>query len=112
MNNKVLDKVDEIITLIKESSEYKDYIYLKDKLSKHEKANILVNEIKKLQKQVVRLEANGDFDKELEQELNLKIDELNKIPLYNDYNEILEKLNNMYGLIKERLDNYFYSKFN
>ena len=112
MNNKILDKVDEIITYIKDTDEYKDYLLLKDKLSKHEKATSLIKEVKKIQKELVRSEINNMDTSLLEKEYQDKLTELNKIPLYNDYSNTVDKLNSMYKLIKERLDDYFYSKLN
>ena len=112
MNNKILNEVDKIIEFIKESADYKDYIYLKDKLSKHEKANNLINEIKTLQKQAVKQEINKMDTKELDNKIKEKLDELNKIPLYRDFIDKQEILNDMYQAIKNKLDDYFYEKLN
>ena len=112
MNNKILNEVDKIIEFIKESDDYKDYIYLKDKLSKHEKANNLINEIKLLQKKIVKLEVNKQDTKELDNKIKDNLDELNKIPLYRDFIDKQETLNDYYQTIKNRLDEYFYNKMN
>lgn len=112
MNNKILNEVDKIIEFIKESDDYKDYIYLKDKLSKHEKANNLINEIKKLQKQAIKQEVNKMDTKELDNKIKDNLDKLNKIPLYRDFIDKQELLNDYYQTIKERLDEYFYTKMN
>ena len=112
MNNKILNEVDKIIEFIKESDDYKDYIYLKDKLSKHEKANNLINEIKMLQKKIVKLEVNKQDTKELDNKIKDNLNELNKIPLYRDFIDKQELLNDYYQTIKERLDEYFYTKMN
>lgn len=112
MNNKILNEVDKIIEFIKESDDYKDYIYLKEKLSKHDKANNLINEIKKLQKEIVKLEVNKQDTKELDNKIKEDLEELNKIPLYVDFIKKQEKLNDYYQTIKTRLDEYFYNKMN
>ena len=112
MNNKILNEVDKIIEFIKESDDYKDYIYLKDKLSKNERANNLINEIKKLQKQAVKQEVNKMDTKELDNKIKDNLDKLNKIPLYRDFIDKQEVLNDYYQTIKERLDEYFYNKMN
>lgn len=112
MNNQILNEVDKIIEFIKESDDYKDYIYLKDKLSKHEEANNLINEIKKLQKQAVKQEVNKMDTKELDTKIKDNLDKLNKIPLYRDFIDKQEVLNDYYQTIKERLDEYFYNKMN
>ncbi len=112
MNNKILNEVDKIIEFIKESDDYKDYIYLKDKLSKHEEANNLINEIKLLQKKIVKLEVNKQDTKDLDNKIKANLDELNKIPLYRDFIDKQEILNDYYQTIKNRLDEYFYNKMN
>lgn len=112
MNNEILKSVDELVSFIKESDDYKEYIYLKDKLSHNEKANTLIKEIKKLQKELVKKESNNIDVKELDKSINDKLNELKKIPLYNDFINKQEELNDLYQLIKNRLDNYFYNKLN
>ena len=112
MNNLILDKVDEIINYIKETSEYKDYLFLKDKVSKNNKINNLIEEVRTIEKELVKLEVNNKDITDLEKEYNSKLEELNKIPLYKDYVDTVEKLDNIYQDIKNRLDNYFYEKLN
>ena len=112
MNNKILDKVDEIIAFIKKTPEYKDYILLKEKLDSNDKAKSLINDVKKAQQELVKAEAYGSDTKKLEEKYNNLLFELDKIPLYSDYKETVTKLNTMYNEIKERLDDYFYSKLN
>ena len=112
MNNKILNEVDKIVDYIKETNLYKDYIYLSNKLSKHDKANSLIKEIKDLQKKIVNLELNKEYTKELEDKINSNLDELNKIPLYREFIDKQEELNDMYQTVKNRLDDYFYEKLN
>ena len=112
MNNKILSEVDKIIEYIKDTDDYKDYIYLKEKLSKNEKANKLINEIKNLQKDIVKLELESKDITELDNKINNNLQELNKIPLYVEYIQKQEILNDVYQTIKNRLDDYFYDKFN
>ena len=112
MNNEVLEKVDEIITYIKETDEYKDYILLKDKLESNDKVKSLIKEVKSLQQNLVKAEAYRKDSKELESNYNQKLSELDKIPLYNDYKNSVDKLNEMYQTIKNRLDDYFHNKLN
>lgn len=112
MNDKILSEVDKIIDFIKESNEYKDYLYLEDKLSKNEKVNTLIKEIKKLQKELVKLELKKEETKSLEEKINNNLEELNKIPVYVEFIKKQEYLNNLYQDIKTRLDEYFYNKLN
>ena len=112
MNKEILNEVDKIIDFIKETEEYKDYIYLKEKLSKNEKVNTLIKEIKDTQKKIVRLELEKKDISQLEEKIKENLDVLNKIPLYVEFIDKQEKLNDMYQAVKERLDDYFYNKMN
>ena len=112
MNNEILDKVDEIITYIKDTKEYKDYILLKEKLESNDKVKSLIREVKSLQQNLVKAEAYRKDSKKLESNYNQKLSELDKIPLYTDYKNSVEKLNEMYQTIKNRLDDYFNDKLN
>lgn len=112
MNNEILNSIDDIIDTIRNSEDYKDYIYLKEKLSKHEKANNLIKEIKKLQKELVKKRTNKEDISNLDEKINSNLKELNRIPLYVDFINKQESLNTLYQVIKARLDDYFYNKLN
>ena len=112
MNDNILKEVDEIITYIKESNDYQEYIYLKNKLSKNIKANKLINEIKKCQKEIVKLEVKKENTREIEDKINKNLDELNKIPLYIQFIEKQKDLDIIFQKIKNTLNNYFYEKIN
>ena len=112
MNNEILNSIDDIIDTIKSSEDYKDYIYLKDKLSKHDKANSLIKKIKKKQKELVKKRVNKEDITDIDKEINGLVKELNMIPLYNDFINKQETLNELYQVIKSRLDDYFYQKLN
>lgn len=112
MNKEILNEVDKIIEYIKDTDDYKDYIYLKEKLSNNDKANNLIKEIKNLQKDIVKLELEKKDITELDNKIKSNLQELNKMPLYVEYMQKQEILNDMYQIIKSRLDEYFYDKFN
>ncbi len=105
MNKEVLDKVDEIISLINDSDDYKKYLLLKEKISKNKELSKLINEVRVLQKDVVHHLNKKD-------ELNEKNKELNNHPLYREYNNTLYEINNTYGIIESKLNKYFTSKLN
>jgi len=112
MNNKILNEVENIVSFIKESDTYKDYIFLKEKLSNNETAMSLINEIKTIQKQLVKKEVNNEDIKDLDNLIKEKEEELNRIPLYIEYINKQEQLNDLYQDIKQRLDDYFYNQLN
>ena len=105
--DKVLLKVDEIIEYIESSDNYQKYLLIKEKMSNDQEINTLLNEIRHLQK----LLANN-YNKNIENELEEKNKELNSIPLYREYLNILDELNNIFNIIENGLNNYFYNKLN
>lgn len=112
MNDCVLNKVDEIVTTIIKSKEYGDYQYLYKKLQKNEKANDLIKEVKNLQKEIVRKESINENVENLEKKLKKYLDELENIPLYIEFVEKQKELNEIYQMIKIKLNDYFYEKLN
>lgn len=112
VNSNILEKVNDIVTTIKESSEYQDYMFLFDKLSKNSKCNNLIKEIKFMQKELVKKEALGEDISDIEIKINTLESELNTIPLYTQFVLKQQELNYIYQSIKEKLDNYFNNLFN
>lgn len=105
LNNQVLDKVLEIVSLIKNSDDYQKYLLLKEKMNNDDKLINLINEVKSLQKEIV----NG---KDKESELKKKMILLNNNPLYREYNNTLHEINNTLAIIENTLNNYFDKKLN
>lgn len=106
MNNKeILNKIDEIINLIENSSEYQKYLSLKKDLDNDKEITLLISEIKLLQKDVVH-----HLDKK--ELLNKKLKELESIPLYIEYQNTVASLNNTYAIIEQRINNYINKKVN
>ena len=112
VNNLILDSVDNLVMFIKNSQEYKDYLFLHNKLSKNKKTMEYINQIKKLQKEIVKKEFNNESILDLENEINFLLNQLNKIPLYVEFINKQTELNEIYKLIKTRLDDYFYKILN
>ena len=112
VNNLILDKVDNLVNYIKTSDEYNDYLFLTKKLSNNKKAVEYIDQIKRLQKEIIKKEIKGDDITSLEKEINYLLDELNKIPLYIDFINKQKELNEIYQYIKNRLDEYFYNILN
>lgn len=103
MNNKeILDKIDEIINIIENSSDYQKYLLLKEDLNNNKEIKLLINEIKLLQKDIVH-----HIDKK--EILNEKIRKLESIPLYIEYQNVVSDINNTYACIENRI-NYYINK--
>ncbi len=102
MEKKLNNAIDELILVIKNNNDYKECLKLKEKLGSNEEINKLITNIKKYQKEYVRTN-----DKDILEELNKNINELEEIPLYNIYMKHLEKVNEMIDIVKEELTKYF-----
>ena len=105
LNKEILNKVDEIISLIENSDDYQKYLFLKEQIDKNKEVKKLINEVKILQKDVVH-------HLKKENELKKKMDELNNHPLYREYNNTLLEINNVYAIIENSLNKYFQDKLN
>lgn len=103
-----LNKLDEVVNIIKESKEYKNCIDLKNKMDSNEEIKLLVNKIKRLQKKYIR----SSYDTSIKKELEEVEKELKEIPIYNIYLENLEKVNEMIDYVKDSLNDYFYELLN
>ena len=103
MNKEILEKVDDIINYIENSKDYQKYLLIKDKMQNDLEINNLLNEIKHLQKKLANNEGNMDLKKEL----SLKNEILKNIPLYREYLNTLDDLNNVFNIIETRINNHF-----
>lgn len=112
MNNNVLIKVDEIVEYLQNSDDYKRYIELKHYMEKDKEINILVNDVKILQKKAVNEEYKGIDVSELDKEIERKLTILNNNIIYQEYIEVQSRLNEVFQNIKFILDKYFYDILN
>ena len=102
-----MEKLDEIINYNTNSSEYKKCISLKDKMSNNSKLMDKINKVKVLQKKYIK-----SNDLSIKKELDLLIEDLNNEPLYYNYMNNLEKVNEMISFVNDELHNYFYRVIN
>ena len=105
MNNKIIDKVNEIINLIESSPDYKKYISLKNQMSQNPELMELINKVRVLQKDVIH-------HMKSQEELKKLTDELDNHPLYREYNNTLWELNNTYAIVENSINKYFQDKLN
>lgn len=104
-----LDKaVDEIISCIKESKDYKKCLELKEQMDNNDEVKKLVEEVKNLQKKYIK----SNYDDNIKRELDASEEKLNAIPIYVVYNQYLNKVNENISIINDRLNDYFYNLFN
>lgn len=107
MEKKVYKTIQDIITIISNSYEFKKCNDLKEKLDKNREVKDLVNTIKKLQKDYVRT-----MDDEIKGQLAVLEDKLNNIPLYVEFEQAVAEVNKKIDFVKDELNNYFYTVVN
>ena len=91
MNNDIIKKVDEIIQTIEESTIYQKYLDLKNQIDKNKELKTLINEVRVLQKDIVHKVKEKDV-------LENKLNELNSHPLYIEYINTLDEINNTFSI--------------
>lgn len=101
------EKMNDIVSCIKNSHEYKKCLEIKKQMTQSEELNQLIKDIKNLQQKYIK--TNEDL---IKQELDNKQKRLEQIPIYCEYNRYLEKVNEKLEFIKETFNDYFYQKLN
>ena len=112
VNNLILEKIDDIVDMIQDSKEYHDYQILYQKLKKNQKVNDFIVKVKDIQKTIVQRQVRKEPVENLESELNSCLKQLERIPLYTEFVEKQQELNEVYQTVKEELDRYFYNTLN
>ena len=102
-----MEELNKIIDYITNSSEYKKCISLKNKMSNNTKLMDKINKVKVLQKKYIK-----SNDLSIKKELDLLIEDLNNEPLYYNYMNNLEVVNEMISFVNDELNNYFYRVIN
>ena len=109
MNKELNDKLNEIILYIKETDSYKNYLKAKEKLNERQDLKIIIDNIKKLQQELVKNpKAKDNINKQLND--NLKI--LESDITYMEYTMYLNEVNNMLAIFENKLNKYFEDVFN
>lgn len=108
VNKEILKEVDEMITMIHQSEKYRRYEQIKEKLKKNEEIMQWITQYKKIQKQLVKAEYEKQMDQKTEYDQQLKDiqEQLNQYPIYIDYLELQEELNQLFQQIKVSFDQY------
>lgn len=106
-NNDVLLKVEEMINYIENTNDYKNYLLIKEKMSNDIEINNLLDEIKHLQKRLA-----NNYNVKIKEELEEKNKVLENIPLYREYLNTLDEINNTFNIVENSLNKYFMDKVN
>jgi Protein of unknown function (DUF964). len=112
LNELVLEKVESLVECIKESADYVKYLEISERLKKNKEIMNIIDEVKDLQKKIVKEEHNGNDFESLEKEIEKKLNMLNSYPIYVEFTYVQEDLNNTFQNIKDILEKYISSKTN
>ena len=105
------EKIEELFKSIETSEEYKSYLNIKKSIENNEEINNLVKMIKRLQQKSVRLEhENNPEYKEVDKQIEEKVNKLNSIPLYKEYVSRMNKLNDILSESSKNIEDYINSK--
>lgn len=114
LHKEILEEIESLVQDIKSSSSYQTYLKITEKMKQNESLMTLIQEYKTTQQQLVKADYDKQKEKkqELEEKLNSLSHRLNQIPLYVEYLNIQEELNNTFGQIKMFFEDYFDKKLN
>ena len=100
----VLDDVDNLTDYIKDSYKYKRYIEVRDKIKENNDIMKMINDIKSLQKKIVRLEHDHKSIEKEDKEIDNLLSKLEEYPIYNEYNYLIEDLNYELDYVKKTIE--------
>lgn len=103
----ILDKIDELVELIKNTDDYKRYSFLKEEMLKNVELMKLIGEIKKIEQVIIKKEYYNEEVISLKSTLDSKKKELLEYPSYQEYLYLQEDINNQLQNIRSILENSF-----
>lgn len=107
----IQNKIDELFDTIKNSKEYKAYQNIGEVLKNNEEVNSLVEKIKELQQESVKLEEeNNPKYKEIDKVIEEKVNTLNNIPVYQEYLRRMDEFNDIIASSKNNIEKYINEK--
>ena len=107
----VESKLEALFNSIENSKEYKEYLKIKNILDKDEEIKEQIEEIKELEKQATYLEYIGDEKyKEIDLEIMKKTDILNNKPVYQEYLNKMNELNDELAISSNMIEKYIEEK--
>lgn len=109
MNKDIENKILEIVNYIKETESYKNYLKAKELLSLEENLVNIIEDIKIYQKEIIK---NPNKKEELEEKIKNNLNILSTEPLYIEYINNQEEVNNMLTILENKLNKYFFDIFN
>ena len=104
----VYNKLDDLISYIKNTSDYRSIIKLRKQMDDNDELKSLIREVKSLQKQYIK----SGYDDKIKATLEEKVSMLENIPIYNMYNRSLVRVNEMIDYVRDSFNEYFFSLLN
>ena len=105
------NKIDELFETIESSPEYKAYLNIGEVLEKDDEINTLVKEIKELQQKSVRLENEGNYEyKNIDKIIEEKVSILNSKPIYKEYLRRMNEFNDILAESSNTIEKYINDK--
>jgi len=111
-NDEVLEKIDDIISYIKSSDNYKKFKSIEEKMENNSVIMDKINSVKNFQKEIVKLEVEKKDVTFLEKEIEKILLELDSYPIYQEYNYLLHDLNDTFQSIRIIIEKYLNEKIN
>lgn len=103
--------LEKLFNAIENSKVYQEYIKMKNILDKDQSIKKLIDEIKELEKQATYLEYIGDEKyKEIDLEIANKTDILNNKPVYQEYLNRMNELNDELAISTDMISKYVEEK--
>lgn len=110
MNKKEINaKILEIIEYIQTTESYQNYLKARKILEQNEKIMNLINDIKTLQKELVK---NQSKKEELDLKIKEKLNILNTEPSYLEFQTYQDEINNLLIIFENKINKYFFDVFN
>ena len=100
------EKFNELIKTIENSLIYQNYQHILKQVEVNNDINILVKDLKDMQKKIVHATSIGQDIKKLEKELDIIKQNLNNIPLYQSYIDASNEVNDLMKLVNIKIQNY------
>ena len=107
------NKIEELFNTIEDSKEYQEYKKIESILDKDKSIKKLIEEIKALQQESVRLEyEKNEYYKVIDKEIDKKAKELNDKPVYQEYLTKMNELNDILSMSSKIIEDYIDDKIN
>lgn len=106
----ILEKVDELVELIKRDPSYVRYLELKKSVTSNCEVMSLIENVKTLQKDLVKLEYRKEDTKDIQKKLDDTLEQLKEYPIYNEFVNTQEDVDEVLQQVKFILESIINSK--